>query len=78
MQICKDLAELHCGQKLSVKTVRNIKFLQMLSPNSHPTVLFSLNAERSESDELIALRATVSFEETTFSKIQFTLQPQVH
>lgn len=77
MQICKELAELHCGKKMNIKTARNIKFLQMLSPNTHPTVQFSLNAERSENDAQIAIRAVVSLGELTFSKLQITLHPQI-
>ncbi|MGN0190986.1 MAG: hydroxymyristoyl-ACP dehydratase [Candidatus Cryptobacteroides sp.] len=45
MQIAQELLSLHFGQPLAMDTVRNIKFLKIISPVATPQVCFSISKE---------------------------------
>ncbi len=61
MQIIKELSENHLGEKLMLKTARNVKFMAIINPEENEDVRFDLSFENQESDE-ISIKATVSIE----------------
>lgn len=68
IQIVKELAEDVCGRKLAIRTVKNLKFLQILSPIEHPEVSFEVNVTVQDIS-LFEVKAVVSLSDLIFTKM---------
>lgn len=67
LQICQELMERHTGRALRMVNAKNIKFLNVLSPQEHPEPLFSV--EYTETGEGIKTSVTLSDKTVVFAKI---------
>jgi 3-hydroxyacyl-[acyl-carrier-protein] dehydratase len=68
MQIAQELLERHLGNDLVLETVKNIKFLRIITPTSTPVVCYTLHKIVSEEDRVKA-QVTVSYNSDTFAKL---------
>lgn len=53
-EICRELIEKKNGRNLNIKNIKNIKFLQLISPREHDEILFEINISELDNDELQA------------------------
>ena len=74
LQICEELTERICNNKLTISYVRSIKFMHMLSPIEHQQVRFVLRTENHGNLD-VTVQATVEHNNMVFTKIHMTLCP---
>lgn len=74
LQICKELCEHIYDKELTITHVRNVKFLQMLTPLEHREIQFVLRSAVAD-DQTVDLRATVEHKGITFTKLHMALSP---
>ena len=67
LQMCQELIERNTGRTLQMVNAKNIKFLNILSPQLHPEPLFTV--EYTEIGEGIKASVTLSDEVIVFAKI---------
>lgn len=53
-EICRELIERRTNRRLNIKNIKNIKFLQLISPKEHCEILFDINIYELENNELSA------------------------
>lgn len=53
-EICRELIERRTNRRLNIKNIKNIKFLQLISPKEHCEILFDINISELENNELSA------------------------
>ena len=68
MQIAVELLSLHCGKPLAIDTVKNIKFLKIISPTEIPGVCFSVSKVEAE-DSKVKAQVSVSGGGETYAKL---------
>ncbi|MCQ2184068.1 MAG: hypothetical protein MJY62_01495 [Bacteroidales bacterium] len=68
LQIVSELASEACGKPLEISQVRNVKFLQIISPLEHPEIDCSFT-RLEEEDGLEKVQATLSKGEILFAKL---------
>lgn len=68
MQIAVELLSLHCGKPLAIDTVKNIKFLKIISPAEIPGVCFSVSKVEAE-DSKVKAQVSVSGGGETYAKL---------
>lgn len=68
MQIAHELLEYHMDQDLMIETVKNIKFLRIITPTDTPVVCYTLNKISCE-EGCVKSQVTVSFEGDMFAKL---------
>jgi 3-hydroxyacyl-[acyl-carrier-protein] dehydratase len=74
IQICKELTESMLGQVLFLKTLKNVKFLQLITPTDTPDVTISLSVLKNENEYKV--NAVISdTAENIFSKLSLVFQP---
>jgi len=73
MQTARELAEEATGRRMRIATVRNIKFLAMLSPAETPEADFVLGLS-DNGGGLTACRVEVRNAERIYAKISMTLR----
>lgn len=77
VQIVKELMEDHTGKPLSIRTVKNVKFLMVLSPVEIPTVTYEMvPSPLSDSFSLLNTQVMVSGGGQTVAKISMTLSDE--
>lgn len=77
VQIVKELMEDHTGKPLSIRTVKNVKFLMVLSPVEIPTVTYEMvSSPLSDSFSLLNTQVMVSGGGQTVAKISMTLSDE--
>lgn len=75
MQIAVELLSLHCGQSLAIDTVKNIKFLKIISPVQNPDVCFSIgkvevgDSQAETGNSKVKAQVTVTGGGETFAKL---------
>ena len=73
VQVCKELTESMISQSLFLKTMKNVKFLKIITPNEADDVNISLTVIKNESEYKV--NALVSGEnETVFAKLSLIFQ----
>jgi 3-hydroxyacyl-[acyl-carrier-protein] dehydratase len=70
MQTVQELLELMLQQKVVLKKAANMKFLNMIDPNTHPRVVTEVQYKLQEGE--IKLTASMKYEALTFMKFQGT------
>jgi 3-hydroxyacyl-[acyl-carrier-protein] dehydratase len=74
MQICKELTEDMLGKPLFMQTVKNVKFLKIITPDQTSDVEVSLTVIRDESKYKV--NAVISgANESVFTKLSLIFQP---
>lgn len=73
MQIIKELSEKWSGEKLMLKTARNVKFMAIINPELNEKVQFEIQFEQIEDDEL-SVKSTVSIDENPALKFSGSFQ----
>lgn len=68
IEVLKQLIESQYAKKLFMKTVRNVKFLQVVIPDSNKTVTYKISSKLNE-DKTISATATIENSEVCFAKI---------
>jgi len=68
IEVLKQLIESQFTVKLFMKTVRNIKFLQVVIPDSNKTVTYKISSNINE-DRTITATVTIENNEVCFAKI---------
>ena len=66
MQIIKELSENHLGEKLMLKTARNVKFMAIINPEENEDVRFDLSFEKHHQ---ILLKYFFSFRNKKYQKL---------
>lgn len=82
IQMAKELLEDILDEALRIVAVKNVKFLNIVSPVSTPRLICSLTVSRPQADnsptdsssQPVSCSATISWEDTTYTKISFTCQ----
>lgn len=74
VQIAKELMEDHTGKPLTIQTVKNVKFLAVLSPVEIPVVTFEIDS--SLSSHLFPVNIQVRGGGQTLAKISMTLSAE--
>lgn len=70
VQIVKELLEIQLGKKLSIKYVKNVKFLSIISPEKSKDISCELTKIQSEDVEgLVKTQAVIFNQAETFAKI---------
>ncbi len=72
MQIAVELIEYKLGKPLALKTVKNIKFLQIISPNEGCVIKYTID-KITEEDKNIKAQVTVSKENNALAKLSLIL-----
>lgn len=70
MQTVQELLELMLQQKVMLKKAANMKFLNMIDPNTHPLVVTEVHYKLQEGE--IKVTASLKYEALTFMKFQGT------
>ena len=73
IQIAKELLEDHLQRPLSIKAVKNVKFLMVISPLQHPHVRYTFRQIQETPDSIAAI-VEVTAGDTTMTHISFTVQ----
>lgn len=73
MQIAQELLELHVGHELDIDTVKNIKFLRIITPNETPVVCYTLQKVTTE-ERTVKAQVSVSFDGETYAKLSLVCQ----
>lgn len=73
IQLCKELTELHTGEKLWLKEIRNVKFLSVINPREHEMVKVSFQPLVPWENGYKVL-AEVHAETTRFARLSLLLQ----
>ena len=60
VQAACDLMERHCGCKLRLHELKNVKFISVIVPDAENEVVFDILCDRTATDSTIAVKATVS------------------
>ena len=53
-EICRELIERKIEKKLNIKNIKNIKFLQLISPREHSEIIFDINISELDNNVLSA------------------------
>lgn len=73
-EIARELIELKYGKKLTIKNIRNLKFMQIISPEKHSEIMFTFELNETNENELHAkINVTDTSKETIFAKMSITL-----
>lgn len=73
IEIVKELTKSIFNSNLVIKTIKNVKFLQILSPTQHPEFSCSINA-LVNSEGKIEVKASIFHDELVFSKLSLILE----
>ena len=73
IQIAKELLEDHFQRELSIKAVKNVKFLMVISPLQHPQVRYTFRQIQETPDGIAAI-VEVTAGDMTMTHISFTAQ----
>ena len=65
-EICRELIEKKTERKLNIKNIKNIKFLQLISPEEHDEILFDINISELENKEI---QAKINISDTSVNQI---------
>lgn len=68
LQIAVELASLAYGAALEVKTVKNIKFLRIISPVETPEVDYTLQLSQQD-EENIKVQVSATYADKTYAKL---------
>ena len=74
VQIVQELLELTVGQQLEISEVKNVKFLNILTPKDNPKVDIVFTAIET-SDESVSAKAEVKDATTVFTTVSVVCQP---
>jgi len=75
VQIAQELMEEKLGQSIEIKTVKNVKFLSVISPDEVTDIDYELSNIKEDGDE-VKFQATVTSGETVYAKISLICQKQ--
>ncbi len=67
LEVCKQLIEQYTACTLFMKTVKNIKFLQVIVPNREQFVTFVVHC--SQTDNEVSAQVTIQNDDVCFAKI---------
>lgn len=73
MQIAHELLELHLGKQLDIDTVKNVKFLHVITPTETPVVCYTLQKVSVE-ERLVKAQVNVSYEGDSYAKLSLVCQ----
>lgn len=73
MQIAQELLQLHVGHPIEISSVKNIKFLHIISPLETPVVSYSLQKIVCDGGEVKA-QVSVLSNEVVFAKLSLVCQ----
>ena len=73
MQIAHELLELHLGKQLDIDTVKNVKFLRIITPTETPVVCYTLQKVSVE-ERLVKAQVNVSYEGDSYAKLSLVCQ----
>lgn len=73
MQIAHELLELHLGKQLDIDTVKNVKFLRIITPTETPVVCYTLQKVSVE-ERLVKAQVNVSYEGNSYAKLSLVCQ----
>lgn len=65
IEISRELIERKRNRKLNIKNIKNVKFLQLISPEEYAEIIFSINMSESENE----LNVKVIIGDTTLNQI---------
>ena len=73
IQIAKELLEEHLNQKFNIKMIKNVKFLNVISPLATPNVTYVFEKIMpDDSEKTYKVMTQVSSGETSLAKLSFT------
>lgn len=74
LQIIKELMEKHVGKELFMGSIKRVKYLAPIIPQSSPELVFKLKNEKVGSGNIVSI-VSISFNETIFTKarVEFTI-----
>ena len=73
-EICRELIERKTNRKLNIKNIKNIKFLQLISPREHSEILFDVNISELENKLQAKINISDTQEHQVFAKINMILE----
>lgn len=73
-EICRELIERKSNKKLNIKNIKNIKFLQLVSPREHCEILFDINISELENSLQAKINICDAQEQLIFAKINMILE----
>ena len=59
-EICRELIERKIEKKLNIKNIKNIKFLQLISPREHSEILFEISIPENTLNENNEFQAKIN------------------
>ena len=65
IEICRELIERKINRKLNIKNIKNVKFLQLISPEEFSEVVFDINISESENE----LNVKINISDITLNQI---------
>lgn len=65
-EICRELIERKTKRKLNIRNIKNIKFLQLISPKEHSEIIFDINISELENKEI---QAKINISNTSVNQI---------
>ena len=68
IQMAVELLSYQLEKKLNIQTIKNVKFLSVISPDETPEVSYSIQGVK-EADGVVEAKVTVASGEKTFAKI---------
>ena len=77
IQIAKELLEDHLGRHLEIQIVKNVKFLNVISPLETPDISYAFEKiVTDDSDKTCKVQTLICSDETSMVKLSFTCREQ--
>lgn len=77
IQIAKELLEDHLGRNLAIQIVKNVKFLNVISPSETPDISYTFEKIVTEdSDKTCKVQTQIFSDEISMAKLSFTCREQ--
>ena len=73
LQIIKEILEESIGQQLLISHVSSAKYLRIVTPDTSPELMITIQYSKTEEDE-IKVNALIGALETTFTKVKMMLK----
>ncbi|MBO4587399.1 MAG: 3-hydroxyacyl-ACP dehydratase [Bacteroidales bacterium] len=69
-----NLMEHHCGRKLRLREIKNVKFLSIIIPDGQSDVVFDITCSAEESSPKYSVKATVCKADSTCAKMSLVFE----
>lgn len=73
-EICRELVERKMNRKLNIKNLKNVKFLQLISPEENDEIIFDMDTSEHGDEVNVKINISDTSLSQTFAKINMILE----